>query len=366
MSNRGKRHNLEYRKEKFDKRTFYNGRSLLGNYWARIFALIGGRQTGKSYWVMDFFLYHFFKSGKKDNFIWLRLSDTSAKKLLKNNAFDLVDPDLKRKYKLDLVTKGDNVFYRERIKDDKGKIKVVDTLLCRVLSLSGMHNDKGIGFYDKDREGNYHICLDEMNRERNERNTFDISYNFVNQIENLLRDAHNDEKHKVRVFLIGNTLQEASDLMTCFNFLPEKFGRYKIRKKELVVEYLPNSKAYKKMRKNALANVMLGEDESTFTNKVEFDLKLVCKNKLIKPYSIIKFSNNKKEWFTVWNDNIIDFYNNEQKESHYAMTKYLIDERYDPEKVKKVIKYYDLRYFKFHTLMCQRQFKRLLELLKVK
>ena len=62
----------------------------------------------------------------------------------------------------------------------------------------------------------YNICLDEMNREESEKNTFDITYAFANQIENLIRST----KRKVRIICIGNTLQEASDIMAPFNFFP--------------------------------------------------------------------------------------------------------------------------------------------------
>ena len=40
----------------------------------------------------------------------MRLTQAQANKLLANNAEKLVDPDLRRKYKLDLVTSGGNVY----------------------------------------------------------------------------------------------------------------------------------------------------------------------------------------------------------------------------------------------------------------
>ena len=51
----------------------------------------------------------------------------------------------------------------------------------------------------------YNICLDEMNREQNEKRSFDILYAFTNQLENLVRST----KTRVRVICIGNTLEEA-------------------------------------------------------------------------------------------------------------------------------------------------------------
>ena len=85
-----------------------------------------------------------------------------------NNAEKLVDPDLRRKYKLDLVTLGDNV-YNVLERDKKGKPKRKE-LMCRVMDLATFYNDKGSGLFDKDflNDPNmyYNICLDEMNRTR--------------------------------------------------------------------------------------------------------------------------------------------------------------------------------------------------------
>lgn len=164
----------------------------------------------------------------KRPFYWLRLTDDSAKKLLKNNAEKLIDPDLRRKYELDLETRGDAVYEVER--NEEGKV-IHRELMARVLSLSTFYSDKGSGLFDKDflNDPNmyYNICLDEMNREKNEKNTFDIVYAFTNQLENLVRST----KQRLRIICIGNTLEEASDILCCFNFIPEEFGRYKLKSK---------------------------------------------------------------------------------------------------------------------------------------
>ena len=49
-----------------------------------------------------------------------------------------------------------------------------------------------------------------MNREKNEKRSFDILYAFTNQLENLVRST----KTRVRVICIGNTLEEASDILS--------------------------------------------------------------------------------------------------------------------------------------------------------
>ena len=162
-------------------------------------------------------------------FYWMRLTETSKTKLLNNNAEKLIDPDIRRFYDLDLVTSGDNV-YEVTKRDKSGKV-VEKKLMCRVMALSTFYNDKGSGLFDadflKDPNMYYNICLDEMNKEKNERRTQDILYSFTNQLENLVRST----KKRIRVICIGNTLEEASDILAGINFIPNTFGRYKLHKK---------------------------------------------------------------------------------------------------------------------------------------
>ena len=64
----------------------------------------------------------------------------------------------------------------------------------------------------------YHIAVDEFEREKGEKNTFNIVYALVNQLENMVRST----KERIKIFLMGNTLEEASDILCAFNFIPEK------------------------------------------------------------------------------------------------------------------------------------------------
>ena len=106
---------------------FYNLRPILGNFnWAIFYILLGGRQAGKSYSVTDFFLHQF--TEKNIPFYWLRLTETQSRKLLTNNAERLVDPDLRRRYNLDITTNSTNVYQvTKRTKPDvNGKTKIVE------------------------------------------------------------------------------------------------------------------------------------------------------------------------------------------------------------------------------------------------
>lgn len=343
------------RKKMLDKE-WYTVRSILGYSWAIFYILLGGREAGKSYSVTDAYVRQYREYGRP--FYWLRLTEASQKKLLNNNAEKLVDPDLRRKYNLDLVTNNDGV-YEVLSRDEKTGAVKTKRLMARVLALSTFYNDKGTGLFDKDFLNDpkmyYNIAFDEMNREANERKTFDIVYAFVNQIENLVRST----KQRLRIICIGNTLEEASDLLCAFNFLPETFGRFKLKKRRAVIEYIEPSEKYLARRKGTVADLLL-PDASTFTNKVDIDTTLVTKQRLIKPSYIIQFT--KTEKFTVWDSNIVAKYHGE-KGTVVPMRPYL-DALYNLERVNQIIELFDVRAFLFRNLITQKQFKKCLELLK--
>lgn len=154
------------------------------------------------------------------------------------------------------------------------------------MACSTFYNDKGIGYFDNEYKGEYICILDEMNREQAEKNTFDIVYAFTNQLENVIRST----KTKVKIIMIGNTLEEASDLLANLNFIPDDFGRYKLKSKKAVVDYIKPNEKYLERRKEATANLMMGQ-ASTFTNEIKIDRSLlVNKRKRIRPVYIIKFT----------------------------------------------------------------------------
>ena len=65
-------------------------------------------------------------------------------------------------------------------------------------------------------------------------------------MENVLRST----KTKVRIIMIGNTLEEASDLLSALNFIPDGFGRYKLKRKLAVVDYIKPNENYLERRKD--------------------------------------------------------------------------------------------------------------------
>lgn len=357
------RMNAIAKREKRLIREWYSLRSILGNAWAIWYFLLGGREIGKSYATTDFFVRQWKLYGRP--FYWLRLSETSARKLLQNNAEKLIDPDLRRKYGLELITNGDAVYevVKSEVDQKTGKRKVIEKkLMARVLALATFYNDKGSGLFDKDFLNDpkmyYNICLDEMNREKNEKKTFDIVYAFTNQLENLVRST----KQRIRVICIGNTLEEASDILCAFNFIPQEFGRYKLKSKRAVIDYIAPSDAYLQRRKGTIADILM-PNASTFTNVINTDDSLVWTGRLMRPTAIIKFTTSKDNWFTIWDSNIVAKYNGEKSSRVVSMRPYL-DELFNTQLRDSVISLFDSRSFKYHNLITFKQFQKNLELLK--
>ena len=376
---------------KKDKLPFYRLRSILGYDYMIYYFLLGGRMAGKSYAVTDFYVHQFFEYGRP--FYWLRLTEAGTRKLLNNNAEKLVDPDLRRRYNLNLKTRGENVY---NITVDEYGVEH-KTLMCKVLALSTFYSDKGQGFFDleylqKVPNAYYNICLDEMNREANEKNSFDIVYAFANEIENIVRNS----KHNIRIICIGNTLQEASDILCAINFLPDHFGRFKLVKnkkklvemikeykhaksskeyqiihekykdcdfgKRAVVEYMEPTEQYKAMRNGSAAEILAG-NSSTFTNEIQIDNSLIARHKRFeKPTAIIKFHKEIETWFTVWDGNVIAPYTG-QKATVMAMRPYL-DSLFNPDLQKQIITLFDTRAYLFRDLSTFKRFQKELQILK--
>ena len=351
-----------YSRAKQKESEWYNLRPILGHAnWAIFYLLLGGREAGKSYSVTNFFVDQWKNKGIP--FTWLRLTEAASRKLLQNNAEKLIDPDLRRKYDLDLVTSGNNVYEvtKRSEPDVNGKTKILEKkLMARVYAISTFYNDKG-SIFDKDflNDPNmrYNIAIDEFQREEGEKNTFDITYSLVNQLENLVRST----KERVKIFFLGNTLEESSDILCAFNFIPESWGIFKLKKKRAVIHNIPPTEAYKKRRAGTIADILM-PTASTFTNKIETDNTLITKQRLVEPQYIVKFRKSPDTWFTVWDGNVIRKYNGERKRV-CAMRPFL-DEAFNVEQQKQVVLLFDTRSYMFSNLITFKQFQKQVQLLK--
>lgn len=319
---------------------FYNINSICGNDWSIFRIIIGARMTGKSYSVTDRMCKLKQKLGKDCKCYWLRISETSTKQLLCNKADKLVDPDLKRKYQLQLTTKG-NVVYN------------YGQNFCEVYPLSMFGKLKGVGFFDKDFHGKYFIVLDEFQLELGEKRTsFDILYNFIGMVENIARTT----KSNIEVWLLGNNLQEASEILKAFDFIPQEYGRYYLKRKRCVIDYLQPNDDYINDRKGSIASILGGDEMSNFTNEFEKDFRLIYKGKLEKPNAIIKFGKEKSSWFSIWDNNIIKRWNGQTCTNVIAMRPY-ISQFFSVERRQNVIDMYDLEAFRYATLVDKTYFE---------
>lgn len=347
---------------------WYNLNNVLAYDWALFYVLIGARECGKSYAVMDYCLRQYKKTGAP--FVWVRLTTISTQKMLQNKASKLVDADLVRKYDLELTTKGMDVF-------DHGRP------LCKVLALSEMAKEKGVALFDCENDLPINIVCDEFQREPGEPVRFDALYNLTGTLENLCRSR----KHNTKIFLICNLLEEANDILAeGFKFIPEEYGLYKLvrnkkqlqdylkmcaegRKKEAdelyanvdfgkraVIHYIAPSMKYLKRRKNAVANILQPE-ASNYTNEFSQDRSLLSKTPLTKPTGIIKFSKSKSDWFVIWDNNKIAPYNKENIKSLVIAMRPYIDEIFDPKARDQVFARYDARALYFTNLITQKRFE---------
>lgn len=333
----------ENKKKKKCMAEWYVVNRILGNDWATYYVLLGARGVGKSYSVLEWFIKRFRSHGTR--FIWLCLSQQSQKDLLKENANSFIDPDLCERYKIKKKTRGFKVY-------DNGKE------MCKIIDLSSMPKNKLLALFDATYEGDYHICLDEMNRERQERKMFDIIYYFKNTIEGLCRHTTN----RIRCVMIGNLLQEGSDILSMFNFMPYETGVYKLKRRSAVVEFIEPTEAMIERRKKSAVG-KLGSEESTFSNCITRDRRQLTKKRAVKPNIILDFGEVHGK-FTLWNDGIIKVYNKEKLQT-VALLRHT-DEIYDKNVVDSIFRLYETKQLYYPDWMTLYKFRMAMKNIKAK
>ena len=345
---------------------WYNGNSLLGNDWAIFYIILGAGATGKSYWCMKHVVNAKLKNPEGVKLFWTRLTETQCQKLLEDNASKLLDPDLYRKFGKELRRKGNVVkFGHTETRETKtGKIQktyVTEGELCQVQPLSTFFNNKGEALFDNEFQGDYYVVLDEMNRELGEANRFDIVEAFANQLENFLRFS----KCRVRVICIGNNMDEVSDILAAFNFIPRGFGRFKLKRRKCIIDVIEPSAAYDEDRKQSAGYLLAPNARRFAKTSGEVDTTLVApphEVRISKPQTIICFSKAKDKWFVISDNNIITKYNGETKPA-MAMRKFL-GLTYHPEFVRNIEDRYNMQQFRFDNYTTYIMFTKAMSLLK--
>ena len=171
-------------------------------------------------------------------------------------------------------------------------------------------------------------------------------------IENIARTT----KSKIRIFLVGNTLEEASTILKAFNFLPEGFGRFYLKRKRCIIDNIEPTEEYLKDRKGSAADILGGNEMSNYTNEIRKDLSLITKQRLLSPQYVIKFGKTRDQCFIVWEDNVVTRYKGQPIKSAVSMKPYL-DEFYSLERRNTILDIYDAKGYKFDTLITMSYFQ---------
>lgn len=241
----------------FTNNNWYSNEYVLSNYPKyKIFVTVGSRGRGKTYSGKNLILNRFNKHHKK-KFAWIRLNEEPIQNMLANNGGSFFEPSLLRKKKVNVKTESGNIFFTKS-KNPKDK-DAKWTNVGRALSLQKYADWKGNDFEDTDL-----IIIDELVRAQTQKKTFDIPSAFINTIENIAR-----ERTDVMILIYTNTIGEMVEIRDLFSFLPMpgNFGVFKLPHKQTIVEYLDDSKEWRKRKKNTLAGVLIGNKEmAEFTN----------------------------------------------------------------------------------------------------
>lgn len=344
---------------------YYTTRSLMGYQWATWKWIIGSRGRGKSFAVLDTAL-NFVKKYGQDNvkIYYFRISDLSIKAMLANQGAKCIDTLLVRKYGLELSVHANSLYNKEK------------PLISFYPLVSAAKVGKGIAEFDPDFLDGIHkryifIIIDEfmMAEGVEKKSVGNPVEQFKIYIENILRDQERLNYPAVHIFGCANAVSECSDFLAQLaGFIPEKPGRYKLKRKHMIVDMVENSQAYIAKRKKSYgADIMDYENDSNYTNNIKRDIEtLIPKNRRLNKVScIIKFTKNPTTWFTIWDGNIIKSYTNQpyKKSQVIAMRRYL-DTEYNQDLILSIFDRYDARAFLYADLISQATFGAQLKLIK--
>ena len=360
---------IDAQTKKFDKMgLYYTTCSAFGIPWWTWYWMIGARGRGKSYAASETVL-QFMRNYGQENVkcYYFRISDTSVKAMLADKGRKAVDAKLKRKYNLELEVHNYSLY-------NNGK-PFIDFYPL----VSAAKKGKGVAEYDPEFLGNQpegvrrfiFLLIDEfMIDETQEKRTIGNPVKqFKMYFENIMRDQEQLDYRAVMVLGCANNVAECNDFLAeICGFIPSAPGRYKLKRKHMIIDMIPNSQAYIEKRKKSIgADIMGYDDDENYTNIIKRDLETLIPHgtRLRIPTRIIKFSKEKKDWFTVWDGNIIKKYTNQPfKSSMVTSMKRYLDNQFDPEKVLQVIQMQDARFFKFSDLMSQASFISNLKLIR--
>lgn len=347
--------------------TYYTYRSLMGINWATWYWICGARGRGKSYGFWENYLGYIKKYGAENcKCYYFRISDLSVKAMLMNKAQKAIESDIVKKYKLDISVKGNTIYNHG---------KELATLYPLV---SAAKKGKGLAEYDHTFLNNRPIdpktgkpvkrfiflMIDEFQMAEGveKKSVGSPVEQFKMYYENILRDQEQLDYGAVKVFGCANAVSECSDFLAQLcGFIPERPGRYFLKRKHTVIDNVINSRAYLEKRKKSIgADIMDYNEDANYTNIVKRDIETLMPKgrRLRKVTTLLKFGKNPKtDWFCIYDGRYVRKYHNEtvNKKIMFAMKRHL-DSLYEPEFVKDVIERYDVRNFYYADLITQATF----------
>lgn len=220
--------------------------------------IIGARGVGKTFSSQNLMCNHYHDikhfpsdpSNVDDLFLLLRLTDAALANALTN----ILDSKLQKKH---------NIIPKAIQHDKYYSIYFNGRLVGHGMSLQNAPHYKG-GTWNWQRYK--YVFLDEFQRERRERRTFDVVYNLRSILESVTRFSTRLKEGLDLPHVIGtaNTIDEATDILFQFDFMPLKYGIYKLKKKFAIIEYIEDGKAYQRLQKRNPLRVLGADDDFTF------------------------------------------------------------------------------------------------------
>ena len=271
-----------------DNNGYYTFSNLMGfNPWDYSYiGVVGGRGIGKTVGTQNLVIMASLYN--KDQFVWVRSNEKALKKCLK----EFPDNVIKEKVYKSMTAKGDKFYLGKKI-------------MGHFYSASQAHNVKGASI---DWTQIRYIVFDEFNLEPTEKKSFDLVDAFVSIIQTVGRPEERIKRHlageKVKpltVIFTGNDTQEASPLLERFGLIPDTYGKYKLPAKRLILEYVEDSKDWKRLRKLSPLSVLRQDhDKQIGESTVDVSIKTASMGQLV----------NVKHLYRVWLslNNVVDVF----------------------------------------------------------
>ena len=343
------------------------------------FIFAGARGRGKSVISLDAPIASCEKYGYENNKIfYFRLSDTSVKQMLANNADKAVDPFLIDKYNMHITRKG-NIVYNNGKK------------LMEIYSLVSAPKNKGSALYDYNFLNNRPIdpktgkpvkrfiwlILDEFQiaegLERNSVANKSTAALFKIYTETIVRDQGFLDYPAVKCIYCANNVAECSNFTTemwGYYMPPGKFGITKCRRKNAVFISVENSEEYIEKRKaSIMGSITDFENDSNYSNQINMDMSMIKPRRvrIYKVTQLIKFTKNPSDWYCVYDSKYIKRYNNQIVNPNIVipMTRHL-DHTFNTEKRDNIFSLYDMQHYSYCDVAALAGFRARMKELRIK